>query len=39
MKVPISLMLNGHQTTLDVEPFWTLQRLLRDELETAASVP
>jgi carbon-monoxide dehydrogenase small subunit len=33
MKVPISLMLNGHQTTLDVEPFWTLQRLLRDELD------
>jgi carbon-monoxide dehydrogenase small subunit len=33
MKMPISLTLNGHLTTLDVEPFWTLQRLLRDELD------
>jgi carbon-monoxide dehydrogenase small subunit len=33
MKMPISLTLNDHRTTLDVEPYWTLQRLLRDELD------
>lgn len=33
MKIPISLSLNGHATSLDVEPYWTLQRLLRDELD------
>jgi carbon-monoxide dehydrogenase small subunit len=33
MRIAISLALNGHATTLDVESFWTLQRLLRDELD------
>lgn len=33
MKIPISVNLNGRPTTLEVEPFWTLQRLLRDELD------
>jgi len=33
MKMPISVTLNGHHLTLDVEPYWTLQRLLRDELD------
>ena len=29
----VSLTLNGHSMNLDVEPYWTLQRLLRDELD------
>src|SRR5438046_5354399 len=33
MKIPVNLVLNGLSQTLDVEPFWTLQRLLRDELD------
>ena len=33
MKISVSLALNGRTTNLDVEPFWTLQRLLRDELD------
>ena len=33
MKMPISFNLNGHQTVADVEPYWTLQRFLRDELD------
>ncbi len=33
MKAPISFRLNSHATTIDVEPFWTLQRLLRDEMD------
>src|SRR2546427_10462248 len=33
MKLPISVVLNGHPTELEVQPFWTLQRLLRDELD------
>jgi carbon-monoxide dehydrogenase small subunit len=32
-KLPITLTLNGRVTNLDVEPYWTLQRLLRDELD------
>src|SRR5947209_16475831 len=32
-KIPIAVTLNGRATNLDVEPFWTLQRLLRDELD------
>ncbi|MPZ13404.1 MAG: 2Fe-2S iron-sulfur cluster binding domain-containing protein [Chloroflexi bacterium] len=32
-KMPISLTLNEHATTLEVEPYWTLQRLLRDEID------
>ena len=32
-KLPITVTLNGRATKLDVEPFWTLQRLLRDELD------
>ena len=32
-KVPISLTLNGRRADLEVEPYWTLQRLLRDELD------
>jgi carbon-monoxide dehydrogenase small subunit len=32
-KIPITLTLNGHATSLDVAPYWTLQRLLRDELD------
>lgn len=33
MKIPVPVVLNGLKQTLDVEPFWTLQRLLRDELD------
>src|SRR5205823_14489841 len=33
MKIPVSLVLNGLAQTIEVEPFWTLQRLLRDELD------
>ena len=33
MKIPVSLVLNGLSQTLDVEAYWTLQRLLRDELD------
>jgi carbon-monoxide dehydrogenase small subunit len=33
MKMPISVILNRHALSLDIEPFWTLQRLLRDELD------
>lgn len=33
MKIAIPIVLNGHAQTLEVEPFWTLQRLLRDELD------
>src|SRR5436853_7829742 len=33
MKLPISLDLNGHALTVDAEPYWTLQHLLRDELD------
>ena len=33
MKIAVSLNLNGRPTTLDVEPYWTVQRLLRDELD------
>ena len=33
MKMPVSVVLNGLAQTLMVEPFWTLQRLLRDELD------
>ena len=33
MKIPVPVVLNGRAQTLDVEPFWTLQRLLRDELD------
>jgi carbon-monoxide dehydrogenase small subunit len=32
-KIPITLTLNGRRTDLEVEPYWTLQRLLRDELD------
>jgi carbon-monoxide dehydrogenase small subunit len=32
-KMPITLTLNGRRTDLEVEPYWTLQRLLRDELD------
>ena len=32
-KIPIALTLNGRRTDLEVEPYWTLQRLLRDELD------
>jgi len=33
MKMPLSFTLNGRATAVDVEPYWTLQRLLRDELD------
>ena len=33
MKMPLSFTLNGRVTTVDVEPYWTLQRFLRDELD------
>src|SRR5438034_9934017 len=33
MKMPLAFTLNGHATTTDIEPYWTLQRLLRDELD------
>ena len=33
MKMPISFTLNAHTTTVDVQPYWTLQRLLRDEMD------
>src|SRR2546425_1136061 len=33
MKLPISIGLNGHPTELEVQPFWTLLRLLSDELD------
>lgn len=33
MKIPIAVVLNGRSTPLDVQPYWTLQRLLRDELD------
>lgn len=33
MKIPVSAVLNGRATILEIEPFWTLQRLLRDELD------
>src|SRR5438874_13643315 len=33
MKLPISVVMNGHKTELEIQPFWTLQRLLRDELD------
>src|SRR5947207_1692461 len=33
MKMLVSFRLNGRPTPLDVEPFWTLQRFLRDELD------
>jgi len=32
-KLSISLRLNDRPTTMEVEPFWTVQRLLRDELD------
>jgi aerobic-type carbon monoxide dehydrogenase small subunit (CoxS/CutS family) len=32
-KISISLRLNDRATTVDVEPYWTLQRLLRDEMD------
>ena len=38
MKIPVSLVLNGLSQTLDVEAYWTLQRLLRDELGEEAAV-
>ncbi len=33
MKAPLAFTLNGHAMTTDAEPYWTLQRLLRDELD------
>jgi aerobic carbon-monoxide dehydrogenase small subunit len=33
MKIPLNFTLNRHLTTLDIEPYWTLQRLLRDEMD------
>ncbi|MEA2641758.1 MAG: aerobic carbon-monoxide dehydrogenase small subunit [Chloroflexota bacterium] len=33
MKMPISMDLNGRPLTVDAEPYWTLQHLLRDELD------
>src|SRR3954469_19039570 len=33
MKVPITMILNGRNTSIDVQPYWTVQRLLRDELD------
>src|SRR5438093_7071629 len=33
MKIPVNVVLNGLSQTLDVEPCWTLQRLLRDEMD------
>lgn len=33
MKIPLSFTLNGHRMAIDIEPYWTLQRLLRDELD------
>ncbi|MSQ23115.1 MAG: (2Fe-2S)-binding protein [Chloroflexi bacterium] len=33
LKMPVSVNLNGRSETIDVEPYWTLQRLLRDELD------
>lgn len=33
MKMSISVTLNGRPMTIEVEPYWTLQRLLRDELD------
>jgi carbon-monoxide dehydrogenase small subunit len=33
MKMPLTFTLNGHATTTDIEPYWTLQRMLRDEMD------
>jgi aerobic carbon-monoxide dehydrogenase small subunit len=33
MKTPLSFTLNGHAIDTDIEPYWTLQRFLRDELD------
>ena len=33
MKASISFTLNRQSTTLDVQPYWTLQRMLRDEMD------
>jgi len=33
MKMPLAFNLNGRTTTVDIEPYWTLQRLLRDEMD------
>jgi carbon-monoxide dehydrogenase small subunit len=33
MKKAISFVLNGNQIELDIEPYWTLLHLLREELE------
>src|SRR5437867_2213386 len=33
MRMPLSFTLNGRTTDLDIQPYWTLQRLLRDELD------
>ena len=33
MRMPLSFTLNGRTTKLDIEPYWTLQRLLRDEMD------
>jgi aerobic carbon-monoxide dehydrogenase small subunit len=33
VKMPLVFNLNGHATNIDIEPYWTLQRLLRDEMD------
>lgn len=33
MKISVPMVLNSRAQTLEVEPYWTLQRLLRDELD------
>lgn len=33
MKMPLSFVLNARSMALEVQPYWTLQRLLRDELD------
>ena len=32
-KIPLGFRLNRRETTVDIEPYWTLQRLLRDEMD------
>ncbi|MBI4212749.1 MAG: (2Fe-2S)-binding protein [Chloroflexi bacterium] len=33
VKISVPMVLNSRAQTLEVEPYWTLQRLLRDELD------
>lgn len=33
MKLPISFTLNRQPTSVDAQPYWTLQRMLRDEMD------